>query len=44
MIGLCMQFVEEANLQIEKHDRSIRQVGVLSYILRYASSPVLKCV
>ncbi|OAE32849.1 hypothetical protein AXG93_1409s1160 [Marchantia polymorpha subsp. ruderalis] len=29
-------FVDEANLQIEKHDRSIRQIGVLSYIQRFA--------
>ncbi|KAL2610060.1 hypothetical protein R1flu_028633 [Riccia fluitans] len=30
------RFVEEANLQIEKHDRSIKQIGVLSYIQRFA--------
>ncbi|KAG6545685.1 hypothetical protein Mapa_012870 [Marchantia paleacea] len=30
------RFVDEANLQIEKHDRSIKQIGVLSYIQRFA--------
>ncbi|CAM6085191.1 unnamed protein product [Calypogeia fissa] len=31
------RFVEEANHQIERHDRSVRQVGVLSYIPRFAA-------
>lgn len=30
---LCMkQFVDEAKFQIERHDRNVKQMGVLSYI------------
>lgn len=31
------RFVDEANLQIEKHDRNVKQMGVLSYIPRFAA-------
>eukprot|EP00245_Coleochaete_scutata_P011084 TRINITY_DN4045_c0_g1_i1.p1 TRINITY_DN4045_c0_g1~~TRINITY_DN4045_c0_g1_i1.p1 ORF type:complete len:907 (-),score=229.59 TRINITY_DN4045_c0_g1_i1:206-2926(-) len=31
-----LRFVEEANQQIEKHDRGVKQMGILSFIPRFA--------
>lgn len=38
VIVSCLQFVDEACHQIERNERSVRQMGVFSYIPRYMLS------